>query len=82
MALPPTYFATDRIRQKSVGPRLPPLTPMGTVIAVPRTLNHMQNKKLTKYGFLLKIARARRKKSKEVAGTATTYINVTIINAK
>jgi hypothetical protein len=43
---------------------------MGTIAAVPRTLSHMRKRKKTRIVFLLYIARARRKKSKQVDGTA------------
>jgi hypothetical protein len=43
---------------------------MGTNAAVPRTLSHRMKKNKTRIVFLWYIARARRKKSKQVDGTA------------
>jgi hypothetical protein len=58
------------------------VTAVGIVAAVPTTLSHRQKRKGTKTGFLLKMARARRKKSKQLADTATAYPTSTSFSAR
>lgn len=66
----PAYGRTPTLMQNGVGPILIAIIAVGTVAADPRTLSHTRKKNRTRYGFLSKIARARRKKSKDVEGTA------------
>jgi hypothetical protein len=81
MPTAPAYGLTPTFKQYLVGPIFLAVIAVGIVAADPATLSHSKKKNRTRYGFLLKMARARRKNSKHVDGTAMARQTSTIVCA-
>jgi hypothetical protein len=64
------YEREETFKQNLVVPMLMAPTAVGIAAADGAALSHRTKKKRTRYVFLLNMARARRKKRRQLAGTA------------